>query len=161
MSRSLGSALPTELAVLLDGSDLRRREGLTFLLVTVAEGAWPHVALLSVGEVVATSERELRFALWTDTTTTRNLTAAGPATLMLVHGRATYHVRLSARREPDLALAHARRAFFVASVEEVLEDAVSYAELTSGVRFRLTDPEETVPMWEETVAAMRAAAVTG
>ncbi len=159
MSRSLGSALPAELVTLIDGRDPRRREGLTFLLVTVSEGAWPHVALLSVGEVLATSERELRLALWTGTTTTTNLGGAGRATLMLVHGRATYYVRLAVRRQPDLFLAHAKRAFFVASVEEVLEDVVSYAEITSGVSFRLTEPEQTVPLWEETIAAMRAASV--
>lgn len=135
------------------------REGLTFELITTTEDGWPHVALLSVGEIVATGSRELRVALWTGTTTTRNLTLNGRATLMVIQGAAAYYMHLSIRRQSDLVLPHGKRAFFVASVEETLEDVVSYAVLTSGVAFELNEPAQTVAMWEETVEAMRAAQI--
>jgi hypothetical protein len=40
-------------------------------------------------------------------------------------------------------------------VEDVQEDAVNYAELTSGIRFRLHDPEAVVARWQQTIDALR------
>jgi len=55
MSRSLGASLPEEIFELLDGHDLPAREGLTILLLTASAEGWPQVAMLSVGDVLATS----------------------------------------------------------------------------------------------------------
>jgi hypothetical protein len=157
MSRSLGKALPVNLMDLLTGHDLARREGLTLLLVTTALDGWPHVAMLSAGEVLATGPSEVRLALWPGSGTTANLAQSGRSLLMIVAGNASYYVRLAARRGGDLSLSQGPRAFFVATVEDVLEDVVGYAEITSGIGFRLKQPAVVLVAWTEAVAAMRSA----
>lgn len=159
MSRSLGHELPAALQALLDGSDLANREGLTFLLLTSDESGWPHVALLSVGEVVATDPRTLRAGLWLGSGTTRNLSRSGQATLMLVADGNAYYLRVSARRGDDLDLGRdGRLAYFVLHVEDVLEDAADYASLSSGITFRLKQPDQVVPRWQHTIESLRSAA---
>jgi len=141
---------------LLDGSDLDGRAGLTFLLISGTAGSWPHVAMLSVGEIVALDARTLRAALWTTSTTSANLTQTGRAVLALVADGRGYYVRLNVVREADLELgSDGNLARFRLNVHEVLEDVADYAELTSGITFRLQHPADVVPRWERTVAALR------
>lgn len=159
MSRSLGNALPAALMPLLDGRDLSGREGLTLLALTVGAEGWPYVAMLSVGEVLAAGDREIRLAMWPGSTSTANLTRSGRATLMVVHAGVGYYLRLSAQRLGDLSIGRTPRAFFRATIEEVLEDVVAYAVITSGLTFRLVDRAKVLPGWEESVQALRAAAI--
>jgi hypothetical protein len=162
MSRSAGRSLPAAVRGLLDGTRLEQAAGLTVLLLTVDEPGWPRAAMLSAGEVLATGPRELRLALWPDSSSTANLARSRIATLALVHGGAGWYLRCRARRHGDLALPGGRRlAGFALQVDEVLEDRVPYAELTGGIGFRLVDPERTLEAWREAVAAMRAAAAAG
>jgi hypothetical protein len=159
MTRSLGSQLPDPLRQLLDGSDVAGREGFTFLLITTDEREWPHVAMLSVGELIAVDAGTLRVGLWLHSATTRNLERRGRGVLALVVDGSSYYVRLSGARGADLDLgSEGRLAYFVLHIEDVLEDAADYATLTSGVTFRLKQPEQVVPRWQHTVAALRAAA---
>lgn len=155
MPRSLGSNLPHPLVELLDGTGLPSREGATFLLVTVGETGWPHVALLSVGEVLAVSPQELRLALWSSSRTTTNLTRTGQGSMALVHGGAAYRLQLAARRAGEIDVAGQSLACFTADVVDVIEDAVGYAELVSGVTFRLREPGEVLARWAETIAKLR------
>jgi hypothetical protein len=157
MTRSLGNALPDELQQMLDGSDLAAREGLTFLLLTTDEVGWPHMAMLSVGELVAIDSRTLRAGLWLHSSTSQNLSQNSRSMLTVVANGKGYYVRLAARRGPDLDLgAEGRLAYFTLAVEDVQEDSTEYAALTSGVTFRLNQPEQVVPRWQHTVAALRA-----
>src|SRR5713101_2082608 len=84
MTRSLGDQLPDALRQLLDGSNLASREGLTFLLLTTDEAGWPHMAMLSVGELVATDEHTLRAGLWLQSSTTKNLSRDARGMLAVV-----------------------------------------------------------------------------
>lgn len=156
MPRSLGAALPPSLIALLDGTQLRERIGTTFLLVTVDGAGWPHVAMLSVGEVLARSERSLVAALWLGSTSTRNLEHSRQALLALVCDGAGYYVRLGAERLADLDLDElGRLAAFRLTVDDVQEDAVAYATLISGITFALPDAEPVVARWQRTIAALR------
>jgi hypothetical protein len=156
MTRSLGDQLPDSLRHLLDGSNLAGREGLTFLLVTTDESGWPHIAMLSVGELVAVDTHNLRAALWLHSTATKNLGRDGRGLLSIVADGNGYYLRLTAQRGPDLDLgAEGRLAYFNLHLEDVLEDAADYATLTSGVTFRLNRPEQVVPRWQHTVDALR------
>ena len=155
MPRSLGAELPAPVWELLDGRDLPGRVGLTWLLVTVAEDGWPHVAMLSVGEVLAVGPGSLRFALWPGSRTTANLERTGHGLLMGVVEGAAYYVRLQARRGADLSVRGRPRAFFLVEVEEVLEDTVGYATITGGIGFRLNQPEQVLADWAAAVAGMR------
>jgi hypothetical protein len=130
--------------------------GFTILLLTTSGEGWPQVAMLSVGEVLAVDDRRVRLALWPGSGTTANLTRGGQATLMLVVGADTYYLRARSRRLPDLALPQGPRACFEAEVDDVLVDLVAYATVTSGIDFRLNEPEAVLPAWREAVSAMGA-----
>ncbi|HEX8969675.1 MAG TPA: pyridoxamine 5'-phosphate oxidase family protein [Chloroflexota bacterium] len=159
MTRSLGDQLPDGVRRLLDGSDLAAREGLTFLLLSTDEAGWPHLAMLSVGEVVAVDSRTVRVGLWLYSGTTRNLARSGRATLAVVADGNGYYLRAKARRGADLDLGtEGRLACFALEIEDVEEDSADYASLTSGVTFRLKQPEQVIPRWQHTVDALRAAA---
>lgn len=146
--------LPEALAQLLDGEDLERKEGETLLLLTMSEGGWPHVALLSVGEVWAPDPREVRLALWPGTRTTANLARTRQATLATFVEGTAYYVELDAQPAADLKADGRRLARFHCAVRSVRADVVGYAELLSGVRFRLKDREHVV-RWRATIAALR------
>jgi hypothetical protein len=157
MARSIGDAIPPPIRPLFSGDDLESREGLTFLVLTTTQEGWPHVAMIGVGEIVAVGPRDLRLALWPNSTATANLTQSGRVTLALVHDGVGYSLRCSAERGPDLP---ARRtgplAFFRLHVVEVFEDVAPYATLNGGIMYRLNDPTTVVPGWRETIADLRA-----
>jgi hypothetical protein len=151
MPRSLGSALPPDLAAALDGRRLADRVGDTYLLITTSEAGWPHVAMLSAGEVLAVGESAVRLALWPQSRSTANLRSTGQALLMAVVPPATYYVRLGARPLGNLP----RLAAFEAAIEAVEEDIVDYARVTQSIRFELANPAEALTHWSATIAALR------
>lgn len=150
-----GARIPDALIPLLDGQGLASKEGETFLLITAAETGWPHVALLSVGEVLACSPQELRLALWGTSRTTANLTRSGQAVLFLVHGRGAYILQLAARRLQDIEVDGRTLACFSARVVNVEEHVSDYADMTSGLRFRLHQREPVLDRWARTLQALR------
>jgi hypothetical protein len=159
VTRSLGNELPHAIHQLLDGTKLGQREGLTFLLLTTDETDWPQVAMLSVGELVAADPHTIRAGLWLHSGTSNNLTRDGRATLVVVADGNGYYIRVRGQRGKDLDLgSEGRLAYFVFDVEDVQEDSADYARLTSGVTFKLKDPQQVVPRWQHTVDALRAAA---
>src|SRR5579884_450685 len=128
--RSLGNQLPSNLLSLFDGSDLAGRLGHTFLLLTTDAEGWPHLAMLSVGEVLAADPHTLQAALWTSSSATANLAREGRALLALVEGNAAYYLRVRAQRQPDIDLGPSGpRAHFRLDIDDVREDAVGYATL--------------------------------
>lgn len=157
MPRSLGGGLPAELAGALDGRRLADRVGDTYLLLTTSEAGWPHVAMLSAGEVLAVGEAALRLGLWPGTSSTGNLRRTGHGLLMAVLPPATYHLRLRCRALGEVPVEDRRLEVFEADVEEALEDVVGYARVTSGIRFELVDAPDVVGRWEAAIAAMRRA----
>jgi hypothetical protein len=153
MSRSLGRELPTSLLALLDGQNIPAKIGLALLMTTVDARDYPHPALLSVGEVFSPSPTELRLALYSSSSTTKNLRRSGRFTLSLAHGGMGYYIKATARELPD---ALPGLAAFQAAVDEVLEDGEPIAHVTSGFTIQLTgDGSRTVNAWEQTVAALR------
>lgn len=150
MTRSLGTALPDELRAVLRRDDA---EGQTFLLLTADGEGWPRMAMLSVGEVACAADGRLGLALWPGSSGARNLTASGRGVLAAVVGGTSYTVRIAAERLADLTRP-SRRACFAARVVDVGADTAPYAVLEEGVRFRLTDPAATLPLWKQTRAAL-------
>jgi hypothetical protein len=160
MPRSLGNELPEVVRTPLSGSNLGSAETSleAFQLLTTDEQGWPHMALLSVGELVATGPRVIRAGLWLHGSTSKNLSRDGRAVLVVIANDNAYYIRLTAQRGADLDLgAEGRLAYFTLAVDDVLVDAADYARLTSGVRFVVNQPAQVVPRWQQTVDALRAA----
>lgn len=157
MARSLGSVIPADLAAALDGSRLADRVGDTYLLLTTSEAGWPHVAMLSAGEVLAVSESELRLGLWPGTRSSENLARSGRAVLMAVRPPATYYLRLRGGALGEVPVEDRHLAVFAAEIEDVLEDVVDYARVTQGIRFELADAPRVVAHWAAAIAALRGA----
>ncbi len=156
MPRSLGRELPDVLRSLLDGRDLSSKVGETFLLLTTDENGWPHMAMLSVGELLARDARTLEAALWLHSTATRNLDRDGRGLLAMVADGAGFYVRLTAQRVADLDLGQdGRLARFDLQIEDVQEDRVDYARLTAGITFELPDKQAVVARWQHTIEALR------
>jgi hypothetical protein len=128
------------------------------ILVITDDGRWPHVAMVSLGEVVYGGERQLGVALWPESTACRNLTDRGRAVLAFVLDGIGYTLRIGAERLSDLAIApNPPLACFRVSVEGVTGDRPPYAVLESGVQFSLVDPGATIRKWRGTRGALLAA----
>ena len=147
--------LDADVVALLDGTDLAARAGLTLELITLDADGWPRVALLSVGEVLATGDGSLRLALWPGSRSTANLEHSARALLAFVHDGAAHRVRLEARRRADVRVAGEARAVFDAPILSVTRDEVPYARLRSGITHELVDPAQALARWRDTVAALR------
>jgi len=156
MTKVLTDRLPDSLRDLLNGEDLGAKEGETFILITVNADGWPHLGLLSVGEVVATSAQEIRIALWPRSTTTGNLARSGIATLAAIWQGTAYYVELEAAPFTSPSSVEGSLARFSARVRRVLVDRVDYADLTTGVRFVLKDKARAVRGWQEVIQTLRA-----
>ncbi|MBS1878954.1 MAG: pyridoxamine 5'-phosphate oxidase family protein [Actinobacteria bacterium] len=155
MSRALAPAVPPALAAVL-ARDPAESEGFTLLLLSVADG-WPHQAMISVGEVVALDERRLALALWPTSTSAGAVAASGRATLTAVVGPTSYALRLRMRRLADLETPlGGTLACFEAEVSAASADQAPYAELESGVRFRLLDREQVLARWRQVRQALAA-----
>jgi hypothetical protein len=155
VSAPTGSELAASVMRLLSGTELESGVGTTFELITVDEHRWPHVALLSVGEILATGPRTLRLALWSSSRAAANLTRSGCALLTFVHEHGYYKVRLTANEPGPLTVGGRPLAAFLCTVMEVTVDEAPYATVTQGITFQLADPAQTVTRWSETLQALR------
>ncbi|RTL68136.1 MAG: pyridoxamine 5'-phosphate oxidase family protein [Pseudonocardiaceae bacterium] len=126
-------------------------EGFTLALLTVADGGWPHQALISIGEVVVLDDARLRLATWPTSTTTRNMLATGRSALVAVVDGAVLTVRLSLTACGTVETLQV----FDARIVEVRSDAAPYATVETGIRFRLTDPAQALARWRSTREALR------
>lgn len=161
-------SLPEQVARYLDGADLLGRAGQAFRLSTVDESGWPHGAQLSVGEVLAANPHHLHLCIWSHSATCRNLMRTGRATLSLVLDGAVFEIRLLATpvaAPPDCApigassAAHPadepQLAFFRATVESTEEHRAKYADVTTGVSYRLRSPDEVLARWAAQISLLR------
>jgi hypothetical protein len=150
-----GIRLPDRFVDLLDGSRLEDKEGATLIVTSVDEDGWPHVAMLSVGELLACSPSVLRLALHASSGTTANLARTGRATLLWVDGGTAFTLRLDLSALGPLTIGGLDLCCFEGRALHVREHRVPYAELVSGVRFRLKEPESTMVRWRETLSRLR------
>jgi Pyridoxamine 5'-phosphate oxidase len=149
------TGLPAAVARYLDGSDfLEKTQALR--LSTVDAAGWPHAALLSAGDMIATPSGRIRFVVFPQSATTANLARDGRLTLTLSLDGGMCEVRLRAHR-----LTHTSQevplAFFEAEVEAVRNHVAPYAAVTHGITFALHEPQAVLPRWKRQIAALRAA----
>jgi hypothetical protein len=138
MTRS--SELPSSVRALLDGSDLEAKVGVVIQLAVSDDAAWPRVASISVGEVLAVSATRMLLTLYTNSRTAADLADRGRGLLLLVDDGAIVKVELQASRLGD----GLGRTTFDGAVVGVERDEVPYARVTHGIGFELVAHEEQV-----------------
>lgn len=147
--------LPTALVREFDGDHLEARLADAVRLSTVSEDGWPHGAQLSAGEILAVNATTLLIAVWPQSSTTANLVRDARLTLSLVHDGALLEIRARAhavaQRQTALEL-----SVFRVEIESVTEHRAKYAEVLSGVTFRLFEPDHVLARWREQIAMLRA-----
>jgi hypothetical protein len=157
MSKLIGDALPDDLAAALDGTELGRKVGPAYLLVTSDEDGTPRPCMLSAGETLALDGKRLRFALWRGSRTAENLTRGGRALFCHVAPRTVVYVRGAVRAldgGPELNL-----DCFELAVESVESDDHAGMPVTTGITFAVErdDPAVVVAAWERQLSGLRAA----
>jgi hypothetical protein len=146
-----GLEMPEEIFDLLNGKELVDKQHEAMMLLTISEVGWPHTAMISVGEIVAVSRKELRIGLWPDTSTTANVIRTHKATLVLFWKGKAHYIRLSLERLKELPNIQYKRVRFHAQIVEAREDMAKYAEIASGIKIDLKKPKEVVERWSETI----------
>lgn len=157
MSRPLDPRVPAPLRALLDADPADEAvDGFTLLLLTQRPDGWPHLAMLSAGEVACAGEEErLSLAVWPSSGSTENLRARGRATLSAVVDGVSYLLRLELEEAGELSTPLAGTlARFELRVVAASADEAPYARLESGVRFALNDRAATLPRWREVKEAL-------
>ncbi|HEV3428934.1 MAG TPA: pyridoxamine 5'-phosphate oxidase family protein [Paraburkholderia sp.] len=148
------SALPPPLLTAFDGDHLEEHAHEAIRVSTVSADGWPHGAQLSVGEVLALDAQTVLVAMWPNSNTAQNMRRDGRLTLSLVHDGALLEIRahaaLVAEQQTALAL-----SVFRLRVEQVDIHRAKYAEVLSGVTFRLYDLDSVIARWREQIAMLR------
>jgi len=156
MSRELEPVVPEAVARRLE-DEPERQVGLTILVLSELEAGWPHLAMVSVGELVVGPDVRLALALWPTSTCAANLARTGRATLAVVVDGLAFSLRCHVDDElPITAGEDPAMRGFVLRVIAAVEDAAPYADLLSGVTYRLHDAQATLARWRRTRAALAA-----
>ena len=130
-----------------------------FELLTAGEDGWAHAAWLGPGEVVLDGDHVL-IATWPHSTTSDNLRRSGVGVLQFVadgEPRDIVRIRLRATPMGPLDVDGRELAAFRAEVEDVRVDRVTYADVTSGMRYVLKDELAVVDRWRRQVGLLQAA----
>lgn len=146
--------LPDELLALLDGSLPASHLHQAIRLSSVGENGWPYAAQLSLGEIIALTPGKLLFAIWPQSTTTRNLRRDGKVTLALVLDGAIIEIQALATPRKE-TLTASDLAVFSAEVKQVIAHRAPYATVTQGLTFRLKDEATALARWREQIAALK------
>jgi len=128
-----------------------------FELLTVDEHGWPHVAWLGPAELLPLHDGKVALAVWSSSTTRRNL-ERGRAVLQIVVDGSVHRLRLEVEPLGPLNEGGGGLTAFVATVVEVIRDAVNYAQVLSGLTYTLNDPERVLERWRLDVSRLAGAA---
>ena len=151
---SIGHELPDAAVALLGAEDMRAAIGKVVIVATVDDAGFPHVALLSPGEMLALSSTHVRTALNAGAKTIRNIADRSKVTLIVIEpeiccyvkGRAT--VGDEVLPETSLMPFRARRVDI--DVEAVLLDAEAGASIVTGPRYeRAASLEDELAHWRK------------
>lgn len=144
---------PEQVLNFLNGEDLLSKTQALRLSTVNADG-WPHAALLSAGDMISVPNNKLRFVIFPHSETTINLRRDKRLTLSMSFDgkmcelRTHVHEYREGTKEVPLA-------FFEATVDEVRLHQASYADIVSGVCFKLHDPSEVNQRWQLQIAELR------
>jgi len=152
----MSTVFPRGVTALLNGDALAGKVGAVVQLATVGAEGWTHLAMLSVGEILITGPSTLRLLLWLRAGSTANLRRDGRLTLSMVENGVPYDMRLQARALPPVEVPGSVEPFaaFEAQLLAVKQHHAPYATVTSGITYRLHEPEAVVDRWTRQIAAL-------
>lgn len=128
-------------------------ELVAFELLTVDESGWPHVAWLGPAEVLPIDDDSLALAVWPRSQTRQNL-ESGRCVLQVVVDGLIHRIRLQVVGIGPLAGGDGSLEGFVGTVAEIITDDVVYADVLSGLKYRLLDPPKVLERWEMQVSSL-------
>jgi hypothetical protein len=147
------NAPPAPILAWLDGQNIEDKVGTAIGVYTADADGWPHPAHLSAGEILLTPDGEVRLAVWAKSTTSENLRRDGRVVLMLAADGGLHELRFEVTE--TMPPAGLPLATFSGRMVVAREHRVPYAEVVSGVRFTLHDPDATLERWRGQVDALR------
>ena len=148
------TALPDWLVTHLNGLDLEGKSGDAIQIMTVDADGWPHLAQLSVGEILAVDPQRILFLTWPASTSSANLIRDGRIVLETVGCGAVWEIRLQARLLAENRTWQGLKAFS-ARVMSVTEHRAPYANVLRGLQFELIEPEHTHRRWREQINSLK------
>src|SRR5437660_12204739 len=156
MSRELEPVVPEPVRRCLE-DEPEHQVGLTILVLTELDAGWPHMAMVSVGELIVAPQQRLALALWPTSTCAANLSRTRRATLAAVAGGHAFSLRCEVDDQRPIAAGQdvAMRGFAL-RITAATEDAAPYADLVGGVTYRLHDVDATLARWRRIRAALAA-----
>ena len=161
MPTSVSAELPPEVVSLLSGDDSPARLGTVIPVLTADAAGFPHVALLSPGEILAVTPGSVRIAVDQRSTTARNIAERGSVTLVLVEpGLCCYAKGLG--KLTDVVIPPGPVQPFAAvradvEVKEVRLDEELGAWISTGARYgRDVSQAEELAYWDRVQGALRA-----
>lgn len=143
--------LSAELYELINGQDLIKKQHEVMMLLTVGKDRWPHNAMISVGEIIALNQQDIRIGLWPNTATTANIIRDQKATLVVVLKGTVHYINLSLERLEELPNPLHKRERFTAKITSIREDIAKYADITSGIKIKLKNDVEVIRRWKQTL----------
>ena len=141
--------MPPDLLERLSGRDLEALATKVVQIFTVDAAGWPHPALLSYFELVASDPTHIRCATYASSTTSGNLRRSGNVTFVIIDERVAYYVKAHATEIAPAMRSTAWNAAFDCRVEQVLADEVNEehepgAYVASGVTYH--NPQRAVEL---------------
>jgi hypothetical protein len=141
MSKLIGNALPADLYQRLSGKNLEAHAETAILICTVDAQGWPHPAVLSYFEVLARDERNVRLALYGNSSSTANVRRNGKLTILVYDERAAYYIKGAVEELAREMHCSPENSKLNLRVEQVLQDEANEefepgAYITSGVTYK-------------------------
>ena len=137
MSTLLGDHLPQSLQSRLSADRAFDEADRAIVICSVDDRDFPHPAMLSSLELIATDATAIRLAVYGASTTARNLRANGRLTIVLADERGVFYVKGDASLIKDAMNAAPELAVFSLRVDAVLHDDPANhenARVVSGIR---------------------------
>jgi hypothetical protein len=150
-TRIATSFMPAEILDFLNGKDFDQKLTDAARISTISEDGWPHAAMLSAGEMLALNASELAMLLYEGSNTSRNLARDGRLTLTLPLDHGLCEMRLRATEKKQVG----RHRYFTSVVEDVRHHRSRYADVVSGVTFRLHDPTAVLARWSRQIEILQ------
>ncbi len=148
MSKDVGNKLPADLYQRLSGRDLQAHAEKVIVICTVDTRGRPHPAMLSYFEVIAKDDRNIRLAVYGNTTTTNNMRSNGKLSILIVDERVAYYVKGTVEELAREMTCSPQNAKFNCRIEQVLADEANEeyepgSYVTCGIHYkRHADPVE-------------------